>query len=262
MPNRTDVLTWLSRYEGDSPFLADVRRYYVRNDSLSPRQYAAVERNYIRLVENNQEELPEPATGADVTHIRNGVYTIDNGEQHLTYQIYTATRGNLRGKRIVKRAVSYGSYKGFGFLTHDGGLRVWQRFVGDEEANETYIVWAKKLLQILNETAITEQTGIIRLSTEAAWTVNFSTVCRVCNRRLTTPTSVESGIGPECSRRQNEDTTAADAHAPVSTDEALIEINRAAEEVRRVARERRVAELAQERAAQMELSELGTGYVR
>lgn len=77
----------------------------------------------------------DPAGALDLPHVANGLYTVsvlnDNLDEAgtLQYQIYTVTRGSLRGQRIVKWFDPGESrYVGFATLLRDGSRHLWQRF--------------------------------------------------------------------------------------------------------------------------------------
>lgn len=112
----------------------------------------------------------------------NGKITISNPNtgNHRTFQIKTVKKGNLAGKRILSMLIGPNNeqdYLGIGFVD-DTGIKIWNRHKGT-----LYEKTANCLLKI-------EELGLIS---------QFSTKCRVCNRELTTPESIETGIGPICS---------------------------------------------------------------
>lgn len=77
-------------------------------------------------------------------------------------------------------------YKGFAFLDRGETLRVsvWKKHRGTQY---------EALARMLEQLDVHEQAGRV--------TLHFETCCRKCNRPLTTPESVESGIGPVCAGR-------------------------------------------------------------
>jgi hypothetical protein len=114
----------------------------------------------------------------------NGTFTVKNPKtgNHRTFQVRTAKGGKLKGKRIISLLIgpdNTADYLGIGFAT-DQGAKVWNRYSGT-----TY----EKTLEVLNH--------LERLNLE----VHFETCCRRCNRPLTTPESITSGIGPECAKK-------------------------------------------------------------
>lgn len=206
-----------------SRFIAAMHRSFEQYGSLTDPQTRA-SRNVMRELAGDSSSTDDPnqaATPDDAVHIPNGVYTVSDGSEHLTYRIHTVRRGSLQGKRIIKRQLNYGEFKGFAFLTRTGHIKVWRSFYEDEAANERYIVWARLLLIALNERFSDGYSGEdesfeFTYAAGDGYLIQASVYCRRCNRALTDPTSITLGIGPECrSAEQTARTTAADAHEPV-----------------------------------------------
>lgn len=116
-----------------------------------------------------------------LTH--NGNITLTNPKtgNHRTFLIKTAKNGGLKGKRIVSLLIGPDNTNDYLPVAFVGktGVSVWKRFEGTQ-----YERVVKALEKI-------EQFGLI---------VNFEGRCRVCNKKLTTPESVKSGIGPICAK--------------------------------------------------------------
>lgn len=120
----------------------------------------------------------------------NGKITVKNPAtgNHRTFQIKTVKKGSLEGKRILSLLSgpdNESDYVGFGFV-NDNNVSVWNKFRADSQ-------YAKlgKMLENLDT-----------LMNEGKVEVLFETKCRRCNRTLTTPESVVSGIGPDCASRE------------------------------------------------------------
>jgi hypothetical protein len=209
-----DLIEWLDDQHtvSDNAFLNSViddLRYY---GSLTDAQTAAA----LRMMATNEraaEDEPTPVAEAgqdDAPNIFNGVYTLNNGTEHLTYRIHTVLRGPLQGKRIIKIQQQYGEFKGFAFLRTDGHMKVWRRFADDERRNERYIVWAGILLDCLRrEIGTGGVTESYSPDADTTYEVQRSLCCRRCNRPLTNPSSIDAGLGPECAQREGSRTTAA-----------------------------------------------------
>jgi hypothetical protein len=209
-----DLIAWLADQPADpsNAFLNSVNddlRYF---GSLTDAQTAASLRSMAQGEHTTQDE-PTPVAEAgqdDAPSIFNGIYTLNDGAEHLTYRIHTVLRGPLQGKRIIKIQQQYGEFKGFAFLRTDGHMKVWRRFADDERRNERYIVWAGILLDCLRRE--TETDGVTESYSPDANTtfeVQRSLCCRRCNRPLTNPSSIDAGLGPECAQREGNRTTAA-----------------------------------------------------
>lgn len=116
-----------------------------------------------------------------LTH--NGEITLTNPKtgNHRTFKIETVKDGPLAGKRILSMLIGPDNtkdYLGIAFVELSG-IYVWKK-----HRNTLYEETAKCLLKI-------EKLGLIS---------QFSTRCRVCDRKLTTPRSISLGIGPICEK--------------------------------------------------------------
>lgn len=118
-----------------------------------------------------------------LTH--NGIVTLENpaSGNHRTFKINTVKRGRLAGKRIISMLIGPDNtkdYLGIAFVD-ESGLLIWKK-----HRNTVYEKTVNCLLEI-------EKRGLI---------MHFETKCRRCNRKLTTPKSITSGIGPECEKME------------------------------------------------------------
>lgn len=235
-----ELITWMQEVDlsqDRSNFARDVWTRFRQQNFMTPGQARAM----AQIMAERQQEaaaaaaqqaaqaeaLPhtsnlETAAGPDdAAEIYNGVYTINDGGEHLTYRIHTVQRGSLQGKRIIKRQTAYGEFTGFAFVDQRGRLSLWRRF--RDEANERYVVWARILLEALRST-----NAMGGQASDLEWQVAGSTYqiqqtrhCRRCNRQLTTPESIDRGIGPECEARTEANRTeAANAHDVIVEGEA------------------------------------------
>jgi hypothetical protein len=253
-----DVIAFLATQAGGSDrFLVSLAQQVARPGGwLTERQTAAARRNMERAAAPAAPAEDASAGPDDAATIFNGVYTIDVDGRHLTYKIHTVLQGPLTGKRIVKRQHQYGEFQGFGFLNRDGGLSLWRRFNDDAEA--TYVVWAKRLLELLGtdtvRAAFAAGVGQLNASYDGVeHRISLSRSCRRCNRSLTTPTSIARGIGPECEARLagDNETVVADARATQQSP-----VRRAARAVRPAVRAVRATQGA------LALSEVVSGEVQ
>lgn len=118
----------------------------------------------------------------------NGKITIFNPKtgNHRTFKISTVKNGNLKGKRVLSLLNSGDSdYLGFAFVNEDGSIYVWKAHRGT-----VYETFGKMLT---NSKEWIEKHGL---------QYKFSVKCRVCNKDLTDPISIDLGIGPVC-RKEN-----------------------------------------------------------
>ena len=117
-----------------------------------------------------------------LTH--NGTITVSNSKtkQHRTFKIKTVKNGPLKGKRVLSMLIgpdNENDFIGIAFVT-DFDIVVWKKY-----HNTQFEKCARVLLKL----------------EKFELDVHFSTRCRVCNKTLTTPESIESGIGPICEGR-------------------------------------------------------------
>lgn len=204
-----DLIAYISNDDNclRSRFINAMRGSYIQWGSLTEAQTIATA-NIMRESVTSERGIEEAALGHECPYIPNGTFTIGAGDTHWTFRIYTARRGPLQGKRIIKRLMQDGTYKGFAFVTRTGSVRVWRSYYEDEAAGEAYIGASRLLLTALEgnyDRQSTEWSGTY-VSGNTHYSVQASTVCRVCNRQLTEPESIRLGIGPDCRRTPTPDT--------------------------------------------------------
>ncbi len=114
---------------------------------------------------------------------------------HRTFKVSTVQKGKLEGKRIVSLLVgpdNEADFEGIGFV--ESGTFM-------DKTTATVIVWRK--FQCRNGmTSMCERYAdmLMRPDFWSAKGVQYliSLRCRRCHRKLTVPSSIESGYGPEC----------------------------------------------------------------
>lgn len=124
--------------------------------------------------------------------IQNQLITIENQKtgQHRTFAIKVCQHGNLEGKQIVALLSGQDNesdYQGFGFI-NENGIKVWR-----SKETPAFKVFAAMIEQYLG----LKQNGFKFESLKFLQ----SKRCQRCNRTLTTPESIERGIGPECASK-------------------------------------------------------------
>lgn len=133
----------------------------------------------------------DAATTAAQPTIPNGVWTISFPcGTHKTLRIHTQRSGPLRGRRLVSLLIgpqNTDDYETIGeLIPAEPGYFVWKRWQGKRPGD--YI----GLLVLMARGEVLEGHGLLASKT-----------CLVCNRPLTTPTSLARLIGDECFRRMN-----------------------------------------------------------
>lgn len=135
----------------------------------------------------NENEFSNGTIG---TH--NGQITVTNTAtgDHRTFMIRTQPDDArfAPGRRIVSLFTGGDNdnpfdYTGFGFVNDDGTIRVWRKKSGG-----VFDTYAKMLSAPESFMA----RGVV---------YEFAGRCRICNRTLTNPASIRSGIGPVCAER-------------------------------------------------------------
>lgn len=137
-----------------------------------------------------EAEVAEPIQAFQSPLTHNGVFTVKSAAtgEHRTFKVRTQPVDSqfAPGRRVVYLLVgadNTSDYQGFAFV--DGGEVIpWRKHLGT--VREKYC-WMLQELQ--------------RHVAEGRVEVFVSCRCRVCNRTLTTPESVQSGIGPVCEGR-------------------------------------------------------------
>ena len=134
--------------------------------------------------------------------IFNGRYTIENTKtkEHRTFQIKTQKEGAkfAPGKRLVALLSgpdNEADYTGFAFID-DKGIMVWSKKRGSLAGRSPYEWYANMLWSLATE------------GEKSSWYVKgyrllSEATCLRCNRTLTEPESLRTGLGPVCGRRGN-----------------------------------------------------------
>lgn len=120
--------------------------------------------------------------------VPNGIYTISrNGEWH-TFKIRTQ-KSDARfkpGERIIYALTgprNSTDYTGIGTIDEEG-VHLWRRWDLTPKGEMARLFWRR-----------------VAEGRHPEWTVDQARTCICCNRLLTTPESIQSGIGPECAGR-------------------------------------------------------------
>lgn len=118
----------------------------------------------------------------------NGIITMKSMKtgEHRTFRIRTMKQDSkfLPGKRVVELLQgpdNESDYRSFGMIGDDGRVYLWKKHQG-----QAFYVWVASALQ-------SPEHYVDRVE------FSFEGRCRRCNRLLSDPDSVASGIGPTCS---------------------------------------------------------------
>jgi hypothetical protein len=144
--------------------------------------------------------------------LRNGTYTITDGERHYTVRLHTKDF-NGEAMRVVELLTGpdntdFGSWTGLGFYHEDGEQPracMWKKHRAATTAGHAVVTtdnwnadWSKvtKKVAVFLSLATGGETWRAR-----GYSVLEESRCIRCNRKLTTPESIEAGIGPECANK-------------------------------------------------------------
>ena len=133
-----------------------------------------------------------PAAPALTTpKVFNGRHTLTKDSEHYTFRISTSLgRGKIeKGKRILSvldGPDNENDYRGIGFID-DNGVQVWARWRGTAFETIVHKFWI----------VMSHPEG-----SRDGWEVLTAGSCVCCNRALTTPESIRTGIGPVCADRE------------------------------------------------------------
>jgi hypothetical protein len=130
--------------------------------------------------------LLEATQFAIATH--NGTITVNNPAtgNHRTFRIRTQKQDAkfAPGERIVSLLTGPNNtedFTAFGFVTDDGRIIVWRKHIGTQ-----FERYARLLMNAEQEA--------VKFGLEFVW----SAKCKKCNRELTDPESVSTGMGTTC----------------------------------------------------------------
>jgi len=142
--------------------------------------------------EDRIESIGRPRPVAELPHpwLHNGIYTLTFPcGTHRTIRIHTQRGGVHAGKRLVSLLigpVNTDDFEAFGEIIPAAAVVwVWKTFKNAAQAR-----YADLLVSLAKGEEIDGHELLV------------SRHCLRCNRVLTTPESIESGVGPECAKRE------------------------------------------------------------
>lgn len=165
--------------------------------------------------EKNQKFTKEQKEKLYASHLAckkvwNGTYTIQNTvtNDHITVKIDTIkdVDSKLFGQRIISLMVgsdNESSYLGIGFFDSVAGVKIWKKAESNLSSfNARRVKNGKK--EIVLDTLMPVVWSLVVKGKESKFakifTVTASKTCVICNRKLTTPFSLLTGIGDKCYR--------------------------------------------------------------
>jgi hypothetical protein len=128
--------------------------------------------------------------------IFNGTITIKSTRtgDHRTFKLRTQKRDSkfAPGERVLSLMTgpdNVHSYRGFAFVKNDGRVFLWRK-----NRTPLYNTYAKMVIDLMTN-------GTASAWAKKGYVMMLEKACAVCNRKLTNPESIETGVGPECGRR-------------------------------------------------------------
>lgn len=153
--------------------------------------------------------------------IFNGVFTVNNPKtnQHRTFRIRTQSKDArwMPGMRVISLLTgpdNTSNYESFGFVG-DTGIKVWRKKrggLGLPSAHEKFAVILQSLFEFRARSPYAHY-GL---------TLQESCTCIFCNRALTDPLSIATGIGPECAKARNINREAMPKRAPMTAIDSIV----------------------------------------
>lgn len=149
-------------------------------------------------------------------NVHNGTYTVSHPEHgHFTAKLYTAQKGALQGKRILAILIgpnNQADFKPVAFWDDDKQrANVWKRYRSPVIKRDMIfdgVCWQESWNATEKKIAI--WCDMVKRGSQdppagywhaQGYKVQLEGRCVVCNRPLTDPTSIETGIGPICASR-------------------------------------------------------------
>ena len=160
-----------------------------------------------------------PAESPKAPSVHNGTYTVASPRDgHFILKLHTAQSGALKGRRIIscRFGAKTREFAGVAFWDDEAkSVDVWRRhrgansrfpingfFVEDKgwsPIEQRLAIWCDLVLR----GDVTGESGGGRgYWGSAGYTLHLEGRCVICNRKLTDPESIETGIGPVCAGRR------------------------------------------------------------
>lgn len=171
------------RYDGHAHHAGQNTCDYWREQEQARRDRADQDRaDAASLV----EDMPASVVQSTFAAPHDGTYSLVwNDGTYRTLRIHTPKQGNLAGKRIaafLRGADNDGDYTGFAFVNDNGTFNVWKRFRDNTDL--------RMALGALCQPERAAEAGL-------AYALESGN-CYRCGRKLTVPTSIHNGLGPDC----------------------------------------------------------------
>lgn len=190
------AVSYLKAYSGDFEFLLKLQRAMRHHGAPTDAQAKGV-LNCIAAEVRRRGPKPEDTPSAvneiigDFSKVPSGTYTIVNPEDgsYATVRIkeWKSKGDGTRVAAFMSGPDNESSFTAFATITPDGSAKVWHRFSNEWKHMGT--------LEQLAAATPDDHGGF-----REAWAMR-SGKCAMCGRKLTVPTSLYRGIGPECHKK-------------------------------------------------------------
>lgn len=152
------------------------------------REFYRLKYSTARAVETRKAETRK----AETRELPYGTFTVvfnDDEDDYRTILIEKLEHGKLAGKTIasyLSGSDNETSFTGFAFVNADGSFKIWKRL---EKLAGTKIETALRVVLKLDDEGLMDAREAYALK---------SGRCSRCSRKLTVPSSLHRGLGPEC----------------------------------------------------------------
>jgi hypothetical protein len=164
--------------------------------------------NVARTIEAESEYKELAPLYGTQSRLYNGTYTLTNvatGE-HRTFKIATQSADSrfAPGERVLSLLTGSNNetdYTGFAFVGNNDAIRVWRSKRGPDGKKSAYEYYACLISKVKVAPNENEDVNVAVEMCGRKYEVMVSKRCIRCNRKLTSPESIRTGIGPICAGR-------------------------------------------------------------
>jgi len=188
--------SYARRYTGSFDYMRDMNDAVHRYGHLTRGQAKGTLNCLLAEARRNADQERAEVCQATEPSITPGTYTIvfpaEDADDYLTLRVKPANFGDLPAGTLTvsfrDTTAEYG-WTRFGFISPAGELRIWSRFNGSDYDREIH---AAEIL--------TSGSDEDRAAAGEAYALR-SGKCWHCGRKLTVPTSIHRGLGPDCAKK-------------------------------------------------------------
>lgn len=181
---------YVQTYSGDFDYMQSLQSQFDMKGTLSSNQIAGalncMAAEIRRMEKKASDTLQKSANGSITRVVQNGYYTVvmEDGS-YMTLRLKDSFRSSFSGEQVACYLAGPNNehdYVSFAFV-QGGNVMLFKRFSDSHELRHV-------IVGLLSDPEEAKAMGIAY--------AKQSGNCYVCNRTLTTPESIEAGIGPTC----------------------------------------------------------------